>query len=167
MSKYAEYYSDQSDESDSEDETDPLREFERERQRVCNMVDQEANFFSEMSTYPFLWKFRARATPDTRFWMSPDLTPDPIDQFENVLDEETMRSIQLGINLPMDYSHFSAEKKDHFSRDELKVIFNFAHEWMRMKGLGNRDFVNELCWVAAKIVFFVIDKRKQFPVNTR
>jgi hypothetical protein len=167
MPKYVDYLSDESDESDSADETDPLQEFERERQRVCNMVDQETHFFSEMSTYPFMWKFRANNIPDIRYWESPVLTPDPIDQFQDVLDEETMRSIQLGIKTPVDYRHFSSETKMHFSRAQLKVIFKFAHAWMQLKGLGNRDFVNELCWVAAKIVFFLTDRKVHFQNNMR
>ena len=150
------YSTDDSDISDTDDEESEIREFEYSQRKIRNIMSEECSFFERVKTHPFLWRFKDSQSYDASTWSQPDFKKHAIDHFHDQLDEETTRSIQVGINLQPNYSLYSQEHKYHFSRKELKIIFNFAAEWIELKHLGANNYINELCWVASKIMFVQI-----------
>ena len=159
MDYYGAYSSEESDKSDVDDEDQANLDFERTRRANCRIMDKEDKFLEEVVSYPFLWRFKHTQSLDLNTWCQPDLSRRTIGHFYNQLDEATMRSIQVGIGMNPDYSLYSHEKKYHFTRKQLKVIFTLAADWMSLKRLGANDYINELCWVASKIIFVQIGSR--------
>lgn len=150
------YSTDESDISDVDSEEQEIIEFGRLQRENRNIMNKECSFFQRVMAHPFLWRFKDSQSYDASTWLQPVFKQQAIDHFYDQLDEETIRSIQLGINLQPNYSLYSQEKKHHFSRRELKIIFKLAAEWMELKRLGANNYTNELCWVASKIMFVQI-----------
>ena len=147
------YSSDESDLSDIEDEEAEIREFEQSQRTIRKIMEKECIFFERVMSYPFLWRFKNSQSYNANEWIRPNLKRKPMEHFYDQFDEMTMRSIQIGIGLTGNYSLYSHEKKYHFTRDELTIIFKLAADWMNLKNLGHDNYVNELCWVASKIMF--------------
>ena len=160
MDYYSAYSSDESDRSDVDDEEQKLQEFERTRRDICRTMSKEDAFLEQVASFPFLWRFKNAQLLNLGTWTRPNLRKRAIDHFYDRLDETTMRSIQVGIGMKPDYSLYSHEKKHHFTREQLKVIFNLAADWIALKGLGVNHYINELCWVASKIILFQIGTTK-------
>ena len=148
-------YSSDDDRHDSENETLlPQETFEEFCEKISAENEIIDHFFQEVSQVPFLYRFKQRTHPTLEEWTSPTNLHEPEKHFEGLVDDATMRSIQIGIDRSPTYRVYDMRKKHSLTRSQLVTVFDLAAKWMVLTNMGRNNYINELCWVASRILHF-------------
>lgn len=122
----------------------------------------EMDFFEKLGQVPYLYQFADKKV-NVRHWLTPLRYYNPLDHFYDLVDQDTADLIKLGVPefKGADYRTFGT---CHWNKDQLKTIFNFANRWIELHDLGRNDYLNNVCWVAAKIIRFQLeDHQLKYP----
>ena len=148
-------------ESDSDTENDTLINY-KTMEEIQEETTIENAFFEDLSRVPYLYKF-ANHSVNTNHWLEPIAYANPLDHFYDLVDQDTTELIKEGIPklYGMDYRTFGTSSWD---KDQLIIIFDFAKGWVALHGMGRNHYLNDVCWVAAKIIRFQIeDHQMKYP----
>ena len=124
--------------------------------------DMERSFFSQIGNHPQFYAFDEK---DYIAWnLSLDNPPYysyAMCHFADLVDAETLEWIRTGIP---SYKHCTVQGIPcgslHLDKDALIFIFQKASEWVEFKELdkavNNKEYVNNICWVAAQLIRFQV-----------
>lgn len=145
------------DEDDSDLDTrpeSPVLNFENYCKEVSQMNQKVEHFFNEVSTVPFLYNYKYHLPPTIEDLSDPPYLEHPEQHFTHVLDDKSIRRVQAGIGRVPDFRSCNLTKRYALDDDELKTLFLLAEKWIEIAHLGRLHYVNDLCWVASKIIDF-------------
>ena len=149
----------------TDSETDSDQE-EKTQAKTFEQIQLESSlqmeFFEKMGQVPYLYQF-ADHSIKTDHWLSPLQYQNPLDHFYDLVDQDTVDLIKQGVPkfTGADYRTFGLSSWD---KDQLQTIFNFAKRWIEIHDLGRNNYLNNVCWVAAKIIRFQLeDHRLKYP----
>ena len=119
-------------------------------------IDFEWQFFKRLSDVHFLYKFSQHIPPDVDYWKDVPLYDHPLEHLRHHVNQKTLDVIHEGITSSIDAvdERVLATGTSSWTRQELKIVFSFADEWVSKNGMGKNYFLNDICCVAAKIIAF-------------
>ena len=126
--------------------------------KMDRIVASEAEFFHALGHSRF-WAFHRHIIPQTKYWKNPT-SQYPLYHLMDYLDDETMRLVQIGIpEFKNDFENeliplARGEGKMKLDKVELSTLFYYAIRWVEMNRLGRNNYLNDVCWVAMKIIAF-------------
>lgn len=148
-------YSSDDDLYDSENETlAPQETFEEFCEKISAENEIVDAFFREVGQVPFLYGFKQRMHPTLEEWSSPTNLHEPENHFEGLVDNATMRNIQIGIGRLPTYDVYDMRNKHSLTRSQLVTVFDLAAKWMVLTNMGRNNYINDLCWTASRILYF-------------
>ena len=143
--------SDYTDNSDCEEE---ITEEEQEGMwtSVEKHIDFELDFFSNLGRHYFLHNFEDHSHPNTEQWKTAPLVDNPLVHLVHTVDQDTLDTIKSGLKISD--VHIRSKGDTKWTKDELKVIFEYAQLWVDRNDMGRSNYLNDICWVASKIMAF-------------
>lgn len=142
-------------ETDSDSEEEPTdTEKDRFAREMDSLSKKETKFFDALGRNPSFGQFESHIHPNVHEWLRPVYKNDHLSHFANLVDQDTLNRIQeCGIGIEQDYRH-TAHGESHWDDQELQFLFNHAAYWVDMHDMGSNDHMNDVCWVASKIISF-------------
>lgn len=151
MSYWYTYPIDDSDNSSTEDELTETQ-FEKMHAKIQKQIDFEWDFFTELGDMYFLYNFDGRH-PDVSYWKDAPRSENALSHLTEYVTQDTMDIIKSGLEGYRD-SDIRASGTSSWGKDHLKVIFEYAQLWVDENEMGKNDYLNDICWVASKIIQF-------------
>lgn len=144
-------------ESDTESDDELTeKDYIKLRNKMEKISNEEVNFFNALAEIPYLYQFDTHLHPNAKYWVDAPQYYNALDHFSDIVDQRTLEYIKSGLE---DYrqSDDRAYGESSWNKEQLKTIFDYAAGWIELHEMGINDYVNDVCWIAAKIIRFQLD----------
>lgn len=147
-------------ESDTESDNELTeKDYIKLRNKMEKISNEETDFFNALGEIPYLYQFDVHLHPNVKYWLDAPQYYNALDHFSDIVDQPTLEYIKSGLE---DYRQTDdrAYGETSWNKQQLSTIFEYAAGWVELHEMGINDYVNDVCWIASKIIRFQLDDHR-------
>ena len=115
-------------------------------------VEWEYGFFESLGNSG-MYQFLNHLHPAVNKWTNAPQLTNGLHHLNQTVNRQTLDVIKSGIKEYYD-SDIMAYGDTTWSKEDLLVIFKYATMWVDHHNMGRNDYLNDVCWIASKIMQF-------------